>query len=502
MSVYEFGPGKTYSTPQQALDALATDVGSTPFSETHILRGYTGVYTPPAVDEPILNIHTVEPITNIGDVYKDIWLKIEAAEGQSVKFEAGLVAVDADQRFMQNVWFKGIEVEVTENDARAFNLAYYNGGSWVYPDGFFYEDCNIHCDPSLTGTYGIYNSSYRNFVEVSQIRGFRTCIGMRDDVSDQAIVGTFCQGSIIESPEYAFYVNNSIDPQTLWALGLLGCTVRSPVGAYVGGDSWVLGLCATFNTICDHREDKVLVMPNLGIGGFFFYGDGSVFVVDEYFSEDKGGSQTPEYMMDWARGFLRAHIHSTAVAGDPDYLKLDDDLIPSEDSPAIAYGVGAPYLSFNGVFGSRGIVDTGAYQLSPIGYCTPNDAILMTGIQEEEFEELEGNFFETLNSWIAEASGIIERYTMRTWDPVPQGIKRACIMMTGNIIGLARQRRKLDAISPQDITLKTIRERESEILTDEVKEILNLFTEAKLGDGTEDYSNIGLGTFTYEDTLD
>jgi len=497
MAVYEFGPDKTYASPQAALEALAAAVGSAEFTETHILRGYTGTYTPPTGDT-VLNIHTVEPSLFLSGPH---WLKIEGAEGESVKFE-GKYCADADQRFMNNVWFSNIEMEVTENDGRALNFAYFNGLIWIFPDGFLYEDCNIHCDEGLTGTYGIYNASYRTFIEQSKIQGFRTCVGIRDETFGHGLITTFMNGSILESPEYGFYIFDDQVEEAIYLVSALGCTIKSKIGVHASGSAWNLGAAISFNSIWDHSVEDGLVVeiPDIGSGSFYFYGDGSLISVYEYFLDDKWGSYTVEDAMTFYRAMLRAHLHSNAVAGEPDYLKLDEDLYPESGSPALQFGVGAPYLSLNGVSGSRGMTDCGAYQPSPIGYCTPDQVIRMTGIQDQEFEEIEGRLNEQLIIWISQASQIIDQYTLKTWDyPWPEGICRACTMMASNIVGLARQRRKLDAISPQDITLKIVRERESEILTSEVKEILDLFTEAKIGDGTEDYSNFGMSTYTHED---
>jgi len=42
--VWDYGPGRTYSTPQAAYNALFASVGFNPFVETHYIRGWSGTY--------------------------------------------------------------------------------------------------------------------------------------------------------------------------------------------------------------------------------------------------------------------------------------------------------------------------------------------------------------------------------------------------------------------------------------------------------------------------
>jgi len=43
-TVWDYGPGRTYSTPQAAFDALLAQVGADPFTEIHYVRGFAGTY--------------------------------------------------------------------------------------------------------------------------------------------------------------------------------------------------------------------------------------------------------------------------------------------------------------------------------------------------------------------------------------------------------------------------------------------------------------------------
>jgi hypothetical protein len=43
-TIWDYGPGRTYSTPQAAFDALVAQVGADPFNEVHYIRGFAGTY--------------------------------------------------------------------------------------------------------------------------------------------------------------------------------------------------------------------------------------------------------------------------------------------------------------------------------------------------------------------------------------------------------------------------------------------------------------------------
>jgi hypothetical protein len=42
--IWDYGPGRTYSTPQAAYDALYTSIGVSNFTQTHYIRGWSGTY--------------------------------------------------------------------------------------------------------------------------------------------------------------------------------------------------------------------------------------------------------------------------------------------------------------------------------------------------------------------------------------------------------------------------------------------------------------------------
>lgn len=42
--IWDYGPGRTYSTPQAAYDGLFASVGATPFAQKHFIRGWSGTY--------------------------------------------------------------------------------------------------------------------------------------------------------------------------------------------------------------------------------------------------------------------------------------------------------------------------------------------------------------------------------------------------------------------------------------------------------------------------
>lgn len=60
-TVWDYGPGRTYSTPQLACEALKAEVGSDPFEEDHYIRGWAGTYYGDATLGVVLAISTLQP---------------------------------------------------------------------------------------------------------------------------------------------------------------------------------------------------------------------------------------------------------------------------------------------------------------------------------------------------------------------------------------------------------------------------------------------------------
>lgn len=59
-TVWDYGPGRTYSKPQAAMDALFASQGPVAFSETHYIRGWAGTYGP-ELSGLILSLYRVKP---------------------------------------------------------------------------------------------------------------------------------------------------------------------------------------------------------------------------------------------------------------------------------------------------------------------------------------------------------------------------------------------------------------------------------------------------------
>jgi hypothetical protein len=78
-TVWDYGPGRTYSTPQAAFDALLMQEGDQDFTETHYLRGWSGTYYQ-GPSTTVLAITTVCPSTRFP-------LVMDAGAGQSVIFD-------------------------------------------------------------------------------------------------------------------------------------------------------------------------------------------------------------------------------------------------------------------------------------------------------------------------------------------------------------------------------------------------------------------------------
>jgi len=78
-TVWDYGPGRTYSTPQAAFDALVAQVGSSEFTETHYLRGWPGTYGQ-GPSGAVLALTTVSPTRRYP-------LFVDAQQGESVIFD-------------------------------------------------------------------------------------------------------------------------------------------------------------------------------------------------------------------------------------------------------------------------------------------------------------------------------------------------------------------------------------------------------------------------------
>jgi hypothetical protein len=81
-TVWDYGPGRTYSTPQTAFDALVAQTGPLEFTETHYVRGWSGTYLKGASGF-VLGLTTVNP-TRIHP------LVIDSQDGENVVFDGAM----------------------------------------------------------------------------------------------------------------------------------------------------------------------------------------------------------------------------------------------------------------------------------------------------------------------------------------------------------------------------------------------------------------------------
>lgn len=184
-TVWDYGPGHTYSTPQAALDALLLQTGGDPFTETHFLRGYGGTF-PPGPSGYVLHVTTLSP----SSLYP---LVLEAAEGQEVRWDAEggdacLVGNGVSHVRVRDLKFRraGVAVAPTEDaevrdwwverceaDGAAGDLAC--GVSVIRSDDLRVLDCDLH-DLFFFGVGGLdgYPPDYAGRVEIigSRITAF------------------------------------------------------------------------------------------------------------------------------------------------------------------------------------------------------------------------------------------------------------------------------------------------------------------------------------------
>jgi hypothetical protein len=181
-TVWDYGPGRTYSTPQAAFDALVSQEGSNPFTETHYVRGWSGTYGQGASGY-VLALVTVSPTRRYPMV-------IDAASGETVIFddEGGdicLVGDGVDHVRVDDLKLKrgafGIapanplvggtvtrdwQIQRCECDGSAGGM--FLGISVINSDQLRILDCHLHeISLQAIGGYTGYADAYKTLVEVS-----------------------------------------------------------------------------------------------------------------------------------------------------------------------------------------------------------------------------------------------------------------------------------------------------------------------------------------------
>ncbi|MFO8056106.1 MAG: hypothetical protein R6V10_02270 [bacterium] len=176
-TVWDYGPGRTYSTPQAAFDAILSQEGSTPFSETHYVRGWSGTYGQGASGY-VLYVNTVAPACGhplVIDVEsdEDVTLDDEGGDGclvgsdvsrvraEGLRLVRGGAAIVPTDNAMVADW----RVSRCVMDGSAGDMGI---GVFTYlADRLEVNNCRITGGSiEALGTLGTYPSDYRNLVLV------------------------------------------------------------------------------------------------------------------------------------------------------------------------------------------------------------------------------------------------------------------------------------------------------------------------------------------------
>ena len=152
---------------------------------------------------------------------------------------------------------------------------------------------------------------------------------------------------------------------------------------------------------------------------------------------------------------------------------LNADYTLQFDSPCIKKGSYIGGVDLNGNARAYG-VDIGAIQTSYLrqGYCTAEDVIAYSGVTPADLQQSDMTALKNLlNGWIAETTGIIDKYVNQSWQigSEPQEISNACFRMVANMVGLAIQRRKSPVVQTGEFNVKLVQD---QVMSDDVKELL------------------------------
>lgn len=500
--IWDYGPGRTYSHPQSAFDALAAYWGVVRFTETQYVRGWTGEYL--GNPDTVLEILDVFPSPDSGN-----HLVFDVEPGQEVRWAGGYLPVmgaGPGDISVPVLFIRGLEIAVTtETDGIGVAGFLVDGFGDIYHvvDRWILEDCTIKHEAQAgnSGSLGVLLPSLRSQINRCKIIGFENGFPTREDFSSewQGVLTIF--SSIVDVSNACIFLNppSGAGAEAVPAIMTAYSIYKGNYGLYHLGTGFSVNI--RHNSIFDVSQ-YVLYLPEVPFI-LDVVSNGNCYNYGTAFAYNKNGN----FPLDTYK--TRFLVDEDSLEADP-LIQGDYTLDPL--SPCFRAGQGIGKYDIQGNLISRTILDIGPWQdtvaapFDPFvcGYTTPAYVIDETGVEPDELDvETQTELEVLLCRWIGECTEVVENYCETSWDlgSVPEGITRACTMMVSQVVGMARQKRKFAAISPADFDVKKI---EGEILTEEVQEILELYKtyEAEIGDGTEDGGSLGLGTLTSEDYED
>ncbi len=323
-TVWDYGTGRTYGTPQAAFDALLAQEGSAAFTETHYIRGSAGTYGQ-GVSGYVLYVSTVTPSAGCP-------LVIDTADGETVTWDDDggdccLVGSDVPMVRTKGLVMKGAFVGVAPSDnelSRNWRVedCEMDGSGGVMNVGVFtynadllqVKNCRIHdCSGAAIGTSNFYPGDYRNTVA---IRGCLLHAGF-DAIWSNSEMTLLLANNTLASQNHGV-THDGLQPFTL-------AVMKNNV--FVPRD-------AGFNCLHFHDLGPADVAVLFSDNNCLFPGSGSV-------AHFNGQDKT---LNEW-----RALYGSDAESIDAD-PHLDGDYVPQRESPCLGSGAA---LDTSGISGKR-----------------------------------------------------------------------------------------------------------------------------------------------------
>lgn len=508
--IWDYGPGRTYSTPQTAFDALALFWGMAAFDDDQIVRGYSASPITYTSLGSVLHLHDVNP----GYIGKELIIDVDEASEGNITFEALYAPIvgnlDDIEFRVPRATIRGLNLKATLADS--FGVAVQApevGGALPYTsiDRWLVDQCiitNTDVTPGGVGVGFMTAGSLRCKIRRSVIDNFFYGGPTGEGISGNWNGSFFVESCIFKTRRAGIFTN----PLYINANRIMYHQV------YIAHSVVDSGM-----TIFEKRDRAQTIgfaVNNLFISsGYIFYvPDAAFFTLFPWKMDANLYKYSTAFIYEKSGVFsfddVKNYSYEDENSLDNVDPVVDSDYIPQDGSPLLRSGVGPAETDYLGRSIVQNVVDIGAYQitvassLDPLtcGYCTVQDLIDETGV---EFEELDCESNVALGfklcEWIGEATNLIDNYCETSWDleSVPGGIRRACILMASEIVSVARQRRKQPIIQIGNFEVALLQEK---LFTPEVKELLDLYREmgrAEYKDGTGTQGSLGVSVLTDED---
>lgn len=487
--IWDYGVGRTYSTPQAAFDACLAYWGAGEIDSNQIIRGYGNM----DINEPsdvVVRVHSLL-VNNL----EDKWLIFDADGSSVVRWISGpcglMGAVGGVEQPVNGVKIEGIEINVNWSDGIAI-ACQDPTGSISAVDAWRIDKCKLQHtkveDPYLSlgvMLLGCLRPSISKSRIIDFNDGFPTCLGL--PLTDSSTLMTL-KSSIVDVGESAIFLGSN--PGSFQLVVAVNSLLKGKYGVRLYN-----GSALNYRQNCVvQATDYIKFAPSSGlyllIDG---ESDGNLYQYGTNFGLFKEG----EINLAQQRSIYICDAHSLDNI-DP---MIGPDYVPDDESPVWKAGVAFCYDDIEDRIISRNVVDIGPFQYTlanpydpgACGYCSIQDVHDATGVS---FEDLGCADLPTLDAmlcnWIHDVSDIIDEYCETSWviGSHPGGVKRVAISMMADLVAIAVQRRKSPFVTLSDFQVKLVQD---DLLNEESKKTLNLYKrpEATLG---KQYLGFGSGS--------